>query len=272
MFDVLSHIGSTYLRDLAVVALLALILTPLEHMLPAGRGATSTRRFTTDFLHMVLGGFLIRLGSLLAIGSIALTLAQLLPAALAEGVRAQPLWLQWAEVLVLSDLGFYAGHRLVHAVPALWRFHEVHHSSERLDWLASYRVHPVDQVLNNAIMAFPVLALGFSPLAVALYAAVYRVHALLLHSNLRIRLGWLERVIATPHFHHWHHADQPDAYDRNFGGQLVLFDHLFGTLNLPSQKPARYGVANPVAATFLGQLAHPFRPLSALAAAKTETA
>jgi sterol desaturase/sphingolipid hydroxylase (fatty acid hydroxylase superfamily) len=54
----------------------------------------------------------------------------------------------------------------------------------------------------------------------------------------------------------------PEAYDRNFGGQLVLFDRLFGTLNLPRgpDMPPKYGLDAPFPTTYLGQLAHPLRP------------
>ena len=49
--------------------------------------------------------------------------------------------------LLLFELGGYAYHRLAHAVPALWRLHEIHHSSETMDWLASFRQHPLEIVL-----------------------------------------------------------------------------------------------------------------------------
>ena len=71
--------------------------------------------------------------------------------------------------------------------------------------------------------------------------------------------GMLKWIVASPQYHHWHHADQAWAYDRNFGGQLVIFDGLFGTLNLPDGMPAKYGLSEPIARDYFGQLAHPFR-------------
>ena len=52
--------------------------------------------------------------------------------------------------LLLFELGGYAYHRLAHAVPALWRLHEIHHSSETMDWLASFRQHPIEIIAGDA--------------------------------------------------------------------------------------------------------------------------
>lgn len=171
------------LDDLFQVLALAVIFTPLEQLLPAGPRDWSPRRLLTDVLHLLVSGAMIRWGCVLAAVAIGWMVGQVAPDAVGRAVRAQPLWLQFAELFVLSDLGFYAAHRLVHSVPWLWRFHEVHHSSEHLDWLATYRVHPVDQILHSTIIALPSLVFGFAPLALLIYALVYRVHALLLHSS-----------------------------------------------------------------------------------------
>ena len=137
----------------------------------------------------------------------------------------------------------------------------MHHSSEKLDWVAGNRVHPLDQILQATIIAAPPVLLGFAPGPLLAYALLYRWHAELLHSNVRVDFGPLKWLIASPQYHHWHHADEPAAYDRNFGGQLVIFDWLFGTLNLPGrgEMPAKYGLRTPIAPDYLGQLMHPFR-------------
>ena len=260
------------LDDLVLLGALALIFAPLEHLWPAGPRDWSPRRLTTDLLHLLVGGWMIRWGAFAATVGAGLLIDKMVPGGWREAVRAQPFWLQFAELLVVSDLGFYLAHRLVHSVPWLWRFHEIHHSSERLDWLATYRVHPVDQVINSTIIALPALALGFSPSALVAYALLYKVHAMLLHANLQVSFGPFKWVIASPHDHHWHHADDPAAYDKNFGGQLVIFDWLFGTLNMPVHRPGAFGVTEPMPPTFLGQMIHPFRRAAQAPSATEEAA
>jgi lathosterol oxidase len=82
------------------------------------------------------------------------------------------------------------------------------------------------------------------------------------HVNLRVRLGWLEQVIAMPRFHYWHHAVRP--VDRNFAVHFPWIDRLFGTFHLPPGAwPDELGIAgHPVPPGFAGQLAWPLRRVS----------
>lgn len=246
-----------------LLAFTALLFVPLERLLPL-HGDQRLRRpgLATDLLHVLLSGFIIRAGFVVSLAGIGLITARLIPDSIGMSVRSQPDWLEFAELFILSDLCFYIAHRIVHAVPGLWRFHAVHHSSEQLDWLASFRVHPVDQIFNATLIALPGIALGFSHETLVLYAVLYRWHALLLHSNIRIDLGPINKVIATPHFHHWHHADQTEAHDRNFGGQIILWDRLFQTAYVPRTLPQRYGIGDSLPGDYIGQLAAPFKPVA----------
>jgi sterol desaturase/sphingolipid hydroxylase (fatty acid hydroxylase superfamily) len=246
--------------SLQTFAAAALIFFPLERLFPLHRDRGWRRPDApTDILHFFLSGFLIRMGAFATILALSMAAISVVPAGWRDAIRAQPDWIEFAELLVLADLGFYLAHRLFHAVPSLWRFHAVHHSSERLDWLATYRVHPVDQVLNSTIIALPGVILGFSPGVLLAYAILYRWHAMLLHSNVRVGLGPLDRWIATPLYHHWHHADEAQAYDRNFGGQLVIWDRLFGTFYEEKRLPRLYGVGGNVPASYPAQLLSPFK-------------
>src|SRR5262249_24387207 len=152
-------------------------------------------------------------------------------------LRSQPIWLQAIEVVVIADAGFYLAHRAFHAIPVLWKFHSIHHSIEEMDWLAAHRVHPVDQILTISASLLPVYALGFSPTALAIYAITYKWQSMLIHSNTRLGFGPLKWIFASPQFHHWHHANERQAHDKNFAAQLVLIDCLAGTLFMPNRMP-----------------------------------
>ena len=43
------------------------------------------------------------------------------------------------------------------------------------------------------------------------------------------RIGWLEWLINTPSAHRVHHASNPEYIDKNYGGVLLIWDHLFGS-------------------------------------------
>lgn len=81
------------------------------------------------------------------------------------------------------------------------------------------------------------------------------------HSNVRINFGPLRWIIAGPEFHHWHHCNDPDAYNKNFAPHLVVFDLLFGTAYFPPDRstPERYGIPEAVPAGFWAQITSPLR-------------
>lgn len=238
----------------------ALIFIPLERLLAARPQKLLRPQWSNDLLYVFVNGLVIRIVLLLMVALVLAASRALVPGAIVAAVSSQPLWLQLAELILLADLAFYAVHRLFHSVPALWRIHQVHHSIEEMDWLAAARVHPVDQILTKGASLIPCFALGFSPWAIAAWAGIYHWHSLLLHANVRLGWGRLGKVIASPNFHHWHHCRDREAWDRNFAGQLALWDWLFGTFHLPGNRTAEsFGIAEAVPASYAAQLLHPFR-------------
>lgn len=240
----------------------ALVFVPLERAFALRREQRVFRRaFLTDLTYAVVNGIPIRAGIVLLVGAATLTVGACIPSGVRPAIAGQPLWLQVVEVVLIADLGFYWTHRAFHAVPVLWRFHSIHHSIQELDWLAGHRVHALDQAVTKAVSLAPIVVLGYSAAAVGLFAAIYHAHALLLHSNVRVGLGPLRWAIASPQFHHWHHAHEPAAHDKNFAGQLSFLDALFGTFHLPgSETPARYGIDDPVPGNYVTQMAYAFTP------------
>jgi len=175
-------------------------------------------------------------------------------------IRGWPLGVQFLLGFFVGDLFGYLQHRLFHRRP-LWVFHAVHHSSPRLDWLSSVRVHPVNEVLARVLQAVPVLLLGFDPRVVAAYAPFMTLYAILLHADVRWDYGPLRHVIASPLFHRWHHAADRASLDTNFAGFFPVIDVVFGTYRLPrGELPRALGApSTPVPGRFLAQLAYPFR-------------
>lgn len=251
---------------LAHFALVAFVMVPFEHLTVLRRFQAPWRpQVWLDLVYAVVNAFLVPAGVAGLLALMAAACQTVIPGNLRTGIGALPLWLAAPLAILLADLGFYAAHRAFHHVPSLWRLHAVHHSLEHLDWLAAHRVHPIDQILTKSASMAPLLLLGFSAPAIGVFVVVYQWHSLLVHANTRIRFGWLERILASPRFHHWHHANQPEAFDRNFAGQLSVLDWVFGTLYLPRNGyPARYGTDHPLPATYLEQLSQPFLPATAL--------
>lgn len=247
-----------FINELLIIVL---IFAPVEHLFPINAKQGFFRRlWTTDLLHVVFTGLLVAGGFLAIFQLSALFIKPLIPPSVTEAVSGQPIILQFVEVLLIGDIGFYFIHRAFHRFPFLWQFHAVHHSIEEMDCLAGHRVHPVDQILTRGVPLMPMLLLGFSTPAVAAFAIVYHWQSLLIHSNINLRLNCLKWVIALPPFHHWHHANDEAAIDRNFAAQLPVIDLIFKTHYHPETMPERYGINDSVPEGYADQLLHPFRP------------
>lgn len=246
--------------DFKALLIAALVFIPLERVVGLRREQKILRRqWLSDLVYAVVNPILIKGGLIVIFALLLGVLVEFIPNGLHQFIGSQPLWLQIIEVFLIADLGFYLAHRAFHAIPVLWRFHAVHHSIEEMDWLAAHRVHPIDQIVTKAASLLPVFALGFSGPAILTFAAVYQWHSLLIHSNVNIPFGPLRWLVASPQFHHWHHGNQPEAYNTNFAGQLPFIDWIFGTLYLPRKgTPKKYGVDEKVPTNCLGQFAYPF--------------
>jgi sterol desaturase/sphingolipid hydroxylase (fatty acid hydroxylase superfamily) len=241
---------------------LALVFVPLERVRPQRPEQGVFRPgWTTDTLHFFVSHLLVQATTFLAVMPAAAVAAATGGWWVQRAVQSQPVVAQLAEVVLVADLGQYAIHRLFHRVPALWRFHRIHHSSAALDWIAGSRLHLVDVVITRAFTLLPIVLLGFSRPAVYAYLVFVSFHAVLIHANVRLRGGWLERVLVLPRFHHWHHGAAPEAVDKNFAVHLPWIDRLFGTHHLPAERwPDAYGIAgDPVPPGWVAQLSSPFR-------------
>ena len=238
------------------VALLGLVLVPLERAVPLKRQRVLRPGLVTDLTHLLLNTVPV------AVSTVALVVATALPSCPCAASTSRPTspgwcrrrWRQW--FVLISEP--YWGHRLTHQVPFLWRFHAVHHSIEHMDWLAAARLHPLDAGFTQACFALPLFALGYDAGLFAGVAAVVTALAIFQHANVRLRFPILRWVLPTPEWHHWHHATDAEAHDHNFG--LPFVDRLFGTAYLPrASASARLRHPRPCSAdSYLAQLRYSF--------------
>ncbi len=242
---------------LSFVILLA-IFSPLEKYFPARVQKFFRPAWFTD-LCFFLGQYLIW-GALVfaALAFLAPWIMGLVPASFRSIVHTQALWLQAIEIILLSDLFIYWGHRIQHRVPFLWRFHAVHHSAEHLDWLAAHREHPLDTIYTVGLINLPAFLLGFDLSTLAAFTAFRGIWAIYIHSNVRLPLGPLRMLIGAPELHHWHHAKE--RFAGNYANLSPLMDLLFGTYRHPDHEPAELGLAEPFPRSYPGQLLYPLLP------------
>jgi len=241
--------------------LLALVFVPLERFFALRREQRVLRAgFRTDLAHFFVSHVGVQAIVLLTLAPAAFFFRWAVSPGFQAAVAGAPLALQFALAVFLADLFQYGIHRLFHAVPFLWRFHAIHHSSREMDWLAGSPLHLVDIAITRGVSFLPLYLMGFSEPALLAYLVFVSFQAVWIHANLRRRYGWLRHVVTTPEYHHWHHTSEPDAVDKNFAVHLPILDRMFGTLHDPGRWPRAYGIAgDPVPPGWLAQLVAPFR-------------
>ncbi len=175
-------------------------------------------------------------------------------------VGSLPFVVQFIAIMFLTDFVQYWVHRAFHRIPALWKFHAVHHSAQNMDWMAGARMHFFEIFALRSMTAIPIMALGFTDVAMHSYILLVYVYSTFVHANLGWRLSFIEKILVTPRFHHWHHGIEAEAVDVNFAIHFPLLDRLFGTHHLPKEKwPSGYGISgHPVPQGYMNQFKYPF--------------
>lgn len=145
---------------------------------------------------------------------------------------AVPFWLAVPLAVVAMDFVIWLQHVMVHAVPALWRLHRVHHADLDYDLTTGARFHPIEIVLSMGIKFATITLLGAPVLAVVIFEVLLSACAMFNHGNIRLPAA-LDRVLrwflVTPDMHRLHHSVEDDESNSNFGFNLTWWDRLFGT-------------------------------------------
>jgi sterol desaturase/sphingolipid hydroxylase (fatty acid hydroxylase superfamily) len=243
----------------ASLLFLALVFIPMEKVFPAKKGQKVFRKGWVLDLCFFLGQYLLWNGVVLyVLNHFSYLLDDIVPADFRASVLKQPVWLQAFEILFFSDLIIYWGHRLQHKVDFLWRFHKVHHSAEHLDWLAAHREHPLDSIYTVGLINLPAFILGFDLGSIVAIVAFRGIWAIYIHSNVRLSIGPLRKLIGSPELHHWHHNIERDR--GNYANISPLMDIIFGTYTCPPHEPEQYGIKEDFPKNYIGQMVTPLLP------------
>ncbi len=240
----------------------ATLFIALEKVVPHRRSQPILRPFFWHdsryfiFNHLAIGIFLF--ATVRAVPSL---FSWTVNAGLQSWFRALPGLVQFGAILVTADLMEYATHRAMHEVPVLWRFHAVHHSVERLDWMAGSRLHFLEPLVTRTAVMLPAFVLGAGDTPLLCYIVWAGFQAGLVHSNFGLEFGPLKYLIATPLFHHWHHGSDAEAIDINYAAHLPVLDRLFRTYHMPKDRwPQNYGVVGtPLPKGMWRQFLYPFQ-------------
>jgi sterol desaturase/sphingolipid hydroxylase (fatty acid hydroxylase superfamily) len=161
--------------------------------------------------------------------------------------------------ILLHQLFLYWWHRLSHYNTFLWKIHSIHHTITKMDWLTTYRSHPLDIILRLFVGCIPFLIFGFALKDFLFVLLLEKICEIYSHSNSKINFNFLSKAIDSPGFTRWHHATEySNGQTKNFGSILPIWDIVFKTYFNASYYPENIGLkSNAPAYNFINQLVYP---------------
>ncbi|TYC12106.1 sterol desaturase family protein [Bizionia gelidisalsuginis] len=225
---------------------ISLIVWVLEMVFPWRKKQALFRKdFWLDTFYMFFNFFLLNLIILIALSE---TVAALLNDALGFigvslnsfqlfDVKTMPKVLGLFILFIISDFVQWNTHRLLHRVPFLWQFHQVHHSVKEMGFAAHLRYHWMEPVVYKSLLYIPLAIIGgFNAQDVAIVYFFNIAIGHLNHANIGWDYGMFKYIFNNPKMHIWHHAKEMPKHVRygvNYGITLSLWDYLFKTDYIP---------------------------------------
>ena len=255
-------VGSIVRPDAALgLVVLGGLFVVLERVFPLRRQEVLRPGFATDCVHFVfdevLAGLVLAAALLIVVPLLQLVVSDVVR----QCIALQPRWIVVVEGLLLGEIAGYWGHRATHEIETLLSRFRPTASLHRDHGLARPQPStPCRHGVRPGLGGHSLIVLGFSVPTIAAHFAIKRFQGLLVHANVRLDAGPLTWLIATPEFHHWHHADHPEAYNKNYAGTTPD-----GRLAVRVAPPPAAHVADPLRLRrpgpdrILAQLAWPFR-------------
>jgi sterol desaturase/sphingolipid hydroxylase (fatty acid hydroxylase superfamily) len=252
-------------RLLVFISGLALLLA-LERFMPLRHDARPAKRQARNLGLMLIDTAMLRL----AFPAVAVGWA-IAVQSLGIGLFARVSWPGWVEIaltVLALDLVIYWQHRILHAVPLLWRLHRVHHSDTAFDVTTGIRFHPLEIALSMGVKMVLIALLGAHPFGVLLFEILLSLGALFTHTDIAFppsadrMLRWL---VVTPSMHRIHHSVIREETDSNFSFHLSVWDRIFRSYRAaPSRDEVEMPIGlnafrDPPDQTLLALLLQPFR-------------
>jgi sterol desaturase/sphingolipid hydroxylase (fatty acid hydroxylase superfamily) len=156
-------------------------------------------------------------------------------------------WRVWGAAVLIYDFCYYWNHRCGHEMAILWAAHVTHHSSEQYNLTTALRQSSTGFLLSW-IFYLPMALIGIPPALFIAAGLINLLYQYWIHTRHIGGLGWFDTIFASPSNHRVHHGQNDYCIDRNYGGILMLWDHLFGSFAAEREdEPIIYGIRGQLA-------------------------
>jgi len=141
--------------------------------------------------------------------------------------------------VIIYELAAYLWHRTMHRFDFLWKsFHQMHHSSERLDTYSAFIFSPLDMIGWTVVGSVALVwVVGLSPQAATATLLILTFLAIFQHANIKTP-RWIGYLIQRPESHTVHHGQGVHKYNYS---DLPMWDMIFGTFFNPKNYEMEVG-------------------------------
>lgn len=149
------------------------------------------------------------------------------------GLWALPGWARFLCMFLLFDLTFYFVHRFMHTRSA-WRVHRFHHEPKNFFFLITLRATIPHMIMTRMCVVAWAIIFNVDVVWMIVFMVYAGFHGFFQHLN--VTYPWMRHIewlLTTPRSHVIHHFVEPRYANKNFGGILAIWDHLFGTWMSP---------------------------------------
>ena len=157
-----------------------------------------------------------------------------------------PFWSTWTGIalgLMAFDFCDYWFHRTEHKSAILWASHVIHHQSKRYNLSVALRQVSTEPILGF-VFYLPLAFIGMPPKQLLVTVLIVLFYQFWVHTEHIGKMGWFDLIFNSPANHRVHHAINPKYVDKNYGGFLMIWDHIFGTYE-PEVEACVYGTLAP---------------------------
>lgn len=225
----------TFLGTIVMFLIFGAIFAPLERLIPYSRRWLDDKETPIDIMlffgSKVWGDYINRP---LRLATVALVVQEISPSI---GQEIWPTFIhpvaQVFLLLAVKDFFRYWYHRWMHESEFMWRWHAVHHSSERLYWFNGTRSHPLEGLVSSFLWAIPFAFIKAPVEIVFVTGLMGRTIGRFQHTNMNLILGPFDYIFSSPKNHRYHHSKKVEEGNSNYGGDVIIWDLLFGTFYLP---------------------------------------
>ncbi|NND35469.1 MAG: sterol desaturase family protein [Saprospiraceae bacterium] len=228
----------SFLGTIVMFIIFGFIFAPLERLIPFSRKWLGDKDTPTDIMLFFGGKFWgDYINAPIRLATIAIVVQEISPE-IGQGWWPSylPGFVQVLILLSVKDFFRYWYHRWMHENEFMWRWHAIHHSSERLYWFNGTRSHPLEGLVSSLLWGIP-LAFVQAPVAIVFVTGLLgRTIGRFQHTNMDVKLGPFDYIFSTPKNHRYHHSKNIEEGNSNYGGDVIFWDILFGTFYLPKDK------------------------------------